>query len=470
MKRSLWLKLVGSFALVTLATAAVLIVSVRLITESRFARLVRDTDQARAEYLAPIFARWYAQQGGWRGVQELVDSLPPQMGMMGHGGGMMEMGNGMMPAGPRLVLAGPDGAVIADSAGDPLRRRAPLHGSAGTAVEVVSGGQVVGRLLVGSMMGPAFSAADRRFLGSVSTAVLLTSAAAVLLALLAGSLLFRHIVSPLRRLSRASERIAAGDLAVRVPENASDELGELAARFNAMAAALQDSRRRQRQLVADTAHELRTPVSLIQGTLEMMVEGIYPADRHRLEQLYEESRRLGRLVADMQDLSRADAGRMELSFTRVRIEEMLEEAVAPFRAVARGKGVDLQVGGAAPAEEVTADRDRLVRVLANLLANALRHTPDGGRIRVDMERSADRSRLVVCVQDSGPGIPAHEAERVFDRFYRTDGSRSRDSGGSGLGLAISREIVTAHGGRIWVDAACRAGARVCFSIPLERHG
>ena len=376
----------------------------------------------------------------------------------------------MVAAGPRLVLAGPDGEVIADSAGDPLRRGAPLHERLGGAAEVVSGGRVVGRLLVGSMIGPAFSAADRQFLGSVSAAVLLASAAAVLLALLAGSLLFGHIVSPLRRLSRASERVAAGDLAVRVPENASDELGELAVRFNAMAAALQDSRRRQRQLVADTAHELRTPVSLIQGTLEMMVDGVYPADRRRLEQLYEESRRLGRLVADMQDLSRADTGRMELSFTRVPVGGMLEEAVAPFRAVAQGRGVELQVGGAASGEEVSADRDRLVRVLANLLANALRHTPDGGRVEVGAERSADRSALVVCVQDSGPGIPAREAERVFDRFYRTDGSRSRDSGGSGLGLAISREIVAAHRGRIWVDASCRTGARVCFSVPLERHG
>lgn len=492
MRRSLWLKLVGSFALIVLVAAAALIVSIRQITESRYARMVRDSDMARAESLAPVFARWYEQHGGWRGVRELVGSQRPEMGMMGDRGNWGRMGWGMtgdgmmgwdmrgrdarddrdmmdmeeegMAMAPRVVLTSPDGEVVVDSAEVLSSGTVPFKDVSQAGAKVVSRGQLVGRLLVGSLVGPSFTAADRQFLGSVNAAVLLTSATAVLLSLLAGSLIFRHVVSPLRQMAQASERIAAGDLNVRVP-NRSDELGVLAGRFNTMAAALRESQRRQRQLVSDAAHELRTPVSLIQGTLEMMVEGIYPADRERLEQLYNESRRLGGLVADMQDLARSDAGRLELSVDRVHIAEIVEEAVTPFQTAVQGKGIRMQVVGAGLREEILGDRSRLVRVLVNLLANALHHTPGGGKIKISADRSPDLSNVVVSVQDSGPGIPAHEAARVFDRFYRTDGSRSRDSGGSGLGLAISREIVTAHSGRIWVDTSYKSGARVCFSIP-----
>jgi signal transduction histidine kinase len=197
----------------------------------------------------------------------------------------------------------------------------------------------------------------------------------------------------------------------------------------------------------------------------MMIDGIYPADRQRLEQLHGESKRLGRLVADMQDLSRADAGRLELSFSTVRIGEVLEEAAALFSVAARKNEVRMEVGGDAMEEAASIDKDRIVRVLANLFANALRHTRKGGRIGGNVGRQKGSEELIVYVEDTGPGIPISDAERVFDRFYRADESRNRDSGGSGLGLSISREIIRAHGGRIWVDTSYRGGARLCFTIP-----
>jgi signal transduction histidine kinase len=496
-KLSLWLKLTGSFAVTVLLTAAALNLSVRLITENRYRLLVRDSDRAQAEALSPQFAEWYERQNGWRDVARLVEALSPVGGMMddrrwmsmmgssrmrwgmrdewgmrdwdmGDDMGMMRMGESSASMFPRLILTDPQGTVLADSAGEAAGRKLERPVDAPTAVEVLSRTRVVGLLLVGSMIEPSLTQADRQFLGSVNTAMLAVTVAAVLISSVFGSLLFRHVVAPLRELSRASERIASGDLATRVKRGPQDEIGELAARFNAMTERLQDSRRREHQFIADAAHELRTPVTLLQGTLEMMIDGIYPPDRQRLEQLHGESQRLGRLVADMQDLSRADAGRLELSLSKVRIGEVLEEAAALFDTAARKNGIRLEVGGGV-AEEATLDKDRIVRVLANLLANALRHTPSNGRIALRVEKMTQSPELVVCVEDTGPGIPPSDAERVFDRFYRADESRSRDSGGSGLGLSISREIIGAHGGRIWVDTSYRGGARLCFSIPRHPH-
>ena len=497
MKLSLWLKLTGGFAIAVLLTAAALNLSVRLITENRYRLLVRDSDQAQAEILAPQFAEWYERQGGWSGVARLVDDLRPARGMMDDGRWMSMMGSSRMSWGmrddwgnqdwdmgndmgmmrmddssaalfPRLILTDPQGAVLADSAGEMTGRKLERPSDAPVAVEVVSRARVVGLLLVGSMIEPSLTQADRQFLGSVNAAMLAVTVAAVLVAILLGSLLFRHVVAPLRELSRASERIASGDLATRVERGPKDEIGDLAARFNAMTERLQDSRRREHQFIADAAHELRTPVALLQGTLEMMIDGIYPPDRQRLEQLHGESQRLGRLVADMQDLSRADAGGLELCLSRTKIGGVLEEAATLFDAAARKNGIRLEVGGV-PAEEVTLDKDRIVRVLANLLANAFRHTPPNGKIALRVDKVMESPELVVCVEDTGPGIPPSDAERVFDRFYRADESRSRDSGGSGLGLSISREIIGAHGGRIWVDTSYRGGARLCFSIPCRPH-
>lgn len=487
MRKSLWLKLTGSFAVTVLLTSLSLIVLVRQITEDRYRSMVLDSDRAQAEVLAPQFADWFVRNGGWDGVQRIVKETNAgasmmndrEWSMMGSSRMRWNMWNeGMneswgrgamdwqgMSVAPRIVLADVEGRIIADSQSAFLDGRIDFRNKNATYVTISTEGRMVGAILVGSMIEPTLNQADRKFLASVNTAMMVVALVAVILSIITGSLLFRHIVAPLQHLADASGRIAAGNLETRVNLTQTDEIGELAGRFNDMAAALLESRQREQRFIADAAHELRTPVALIQGTLEMMMEGIYPADIRHLEELHSEAQRLGRLVADMQDLSRADAGRMELSLALVQVGSLLDEAASLFRPIASKQSVLLLIEGSALLAVLSVDKDRMIRVLTNLFANALRHTAEGGKITVLANIRGDSSDVEICVQDEGEGIPPGDAQKVFDRFYRSDESRNRDSGGSGLGLSICREIVLAHKGRIWVDIEYRAGARLCLRIP-----
>lgn len=471
---SLWLKLTGSFALLILAVAVILSFSLQSITVNNFTRLVRNSDLARAQALAPDLGQGY-EQGGWPAVQEGILSLANlgkehQRSMMGWGmmrGRLLGVGSGQhgMPMAIRLVAATDDGLVMADSDGLLAGRRLPAA-TLGAGVPIVAEGTSVGLLFVGTMIEPLLTQADRQFLDSIQWAVIGVSLGAIAVSLLLGSFLVRQITAPLGRLANASRRVAQGDLSVRVAAASHDELGDISQQFNAMLAALQDSRDRQKQFIADAAHELRTPVALMQGTLEMMVDGIYPASHERLVLLHQETLRMGRLVADLQDLSLADSGRLSLSVQRESTTQILAMTLELFRADAQKQGVELRLVDEAVGTWIVGDRDRLIRVFSNLMANALKYAPRDSEIRLVSRWSAERPGWMVWVEDQGPGIAPEEAGKVFDRFYRIDSSRTRAAGGSGLGLPICREVVQAHGGSIVVDTDYRPGTRICCWLPV----
>jgi signal transduction histidine kinase len=270
---------------------------------------------------------------------------------------------------------------------------------------------------------------------------------------------------PLTHLSEASRRIAAGEQGVRVDVVREDEIGRLSQQFNSMIESVEAGRERQKQFAAEAAHELRTPVSLIQGTLEMMLEGVYPMSTERIAALHEEATRLADLVTDLRQLSASDKVGLTLEKTRLDLGEVVNGALALFedQIKAKGVGVHKEIESGI---WVLGDETRLQQVLQNLLHNALRYTPDGGTICVGCTVETATSEAIVSVRDTGPGIPEADREKVFERFYRVDGSRSRGSGGTGLGLAIAREIVSAHGGSIWVDSNYSDGTLVCFRIPV----
>jgi two-component system OmpR family sensor kinase/two-component system sensor histidine kinase BaeS len=287
---------------------------------------------------------------------------------------------------------------------------------------------------------------------------------AFLVALL-GSLAFRRFGSPVAEVMAAADAVAEGDLGVRVRENIPGELGRLARSFNRMTAELGRAEQQRRNLTADVAHELRTPLHIIQGNLEGILDGVYqPAPEHIAATL-EETRLLARLVDDLQTLSLAEAGQLPLHRVRLSAADLLSDVMTSFSSQAAEEEIDLrvEVAGTENELELYADPDRLDQVLSNLVANALRYTPAGGRILLSAQPVPGGVRL--AVQDSGAGIPAEDLPYIFDRFWRGDRARGRGAGaGSGLGLAIARQLVQAHGGKISTES--QPGQGTLFTIDL----
>lgn len=282
----------------------------------------------------------------------------------------------------------------------------------------------------------------------------------------ASLLVSRRVVRPVQELTGASGRIAAGNFEERVQETSKDEIGQLARSFNRMAARLQQAENLRRQLIGDVAHELRTPLTTIKGSVEAMIDGKLPAGPETFRLIYSEAERLNRLVDDLQELSRVEAGAYELQPRKTALPALVRAAQARFANQFHEKSVRLQVDLPEGLPEACVDGDRILQVLANLLANSLRYTPAGGQVTMRMASVGDL--IQVTVADTGAGIPAEHLEHVFTRFYRVDKSRSRQAGGSGIGLTIARHLVEAHGGRIWVESRGRGqGSAFHFTVPAS---
>jgi signal transduction histidine kinase len=285
-----------------------------------------------------------------------------------------------------------------------------------------------------------------------------TSVMAIALALLTSQVLAHGMTLPLREMTASAKGIARGDYRVRIRATARDEVGELATAFNQMAADLGAADQQRRDLIANVSHELRTPITALQAVLENVVDGVTPADPSTMVTALAQTQRLGRLVEELLDLSRLDAGVLTLRRERLELAPLLAEMVAEAEVAGRGTRFEVKVE---PADAVVhADRGRLHQVVANLLDNASRHGPRGGLVRVQATAEADHT--VIEVIDEGPGIAPADQYRVFERFTR--GERSGD-GGTGLGLAIAQWVVDLHGGTIAVVDPGRRGCRIRVTLP-----
>ena len=287
-----------------------------------------------------------------------------------------------------------------------------------------------------------------------------TSLAAIVVALVTSQILAHGITSPLREMTTAARAMARGDYTRRIRATSRDEVGQLAEAFNQMAADLAAADRQRRELIGNVSHELRTPITAVQATLENVVDGV--ADPDTLKVALAQTERLSRLIVELLDLSRLEAGALPLDRAELPLRELLEDVVAGARVAAAAAGSDVRFRVMAPTDaNVWADRERLYQVLSNLVDNAGRHSPPGGWIVVSGR--ADAQGCVVDVADDGPGIPRAERHRVFERFNR--GERAAD-GGTGLGLAIARWVVDLHGGTIAV-VDTRVGCRIRVSLPAS---
>ena len=381
--------------------------------------------------------------------------------------------------GRRFVVTEPGGRIVGDShPGDD--DHAPKAGRSSRALPIVVNEHQVGFLMLApaesSRNGPPTVAlgaeqirepAASRLASAVKKSLWWTGLVSAGGGILLVSLMSRRILAPVQALSLAARRLGQGDLSQRVPASGPSEIEHLGHTFNAMAENLQTAEQQRRNLVADVAHELRTPLSNIQGYLEAVNDGMLAADQTTINTLRQQTAHLVTLVEDLRLLAMAEAGALHLNYRMESIGELLADTIEAFRPQAEAGTVQLYLEVAPDLPPVSLDRTRIVQVVGNLLQNAIFHTPPGGTVTVTAgESGADEAGVEVTVADTGPGINPQDLPLVFERFYRVDPSRARTTGGAGLGLTIARQLVETHGGTIRVDSQFGEGARFSFTLPL----
>jgi len=449
-------KLTLAFLIVSLAGNAFVALLASRITAVAFGNFIDSQNQT---LIADQLADYYEVNNGWDGARL------PNPRFIGERGTTFGSGQGQGPNRFPITVVDADGVVVVPGNGRRPGDRIPENVlQAGFPIEVE--GETVGYLIEWSNLErQQFRDAFNR---RVNQTILLAALGAVGLSLLLGGVLSRSLTRPLQELTNATEKMGEGELGQQVPVRTKDELGKLAISFNQMSYQLAQAQSLRRQMTADIAHDLRTPLSLILGHAEALRDGVLPPDQQTFDIMYDEARRLNRLVEDLRLLSLAEAGELALSMQLVSADSLMRRAHTAHLNQAKDKQITLDLTLPLDLPEVEVDPDRIAQVLDNLVSNAIRYTPENGRVHLSVQSNAQTIQLIV--QDSGPGLTEEELAHVFDRFYRGDKARARQvDGGTGLGLAIAKSLVLAHNGRIWAESKPSAGATFIVELPVTTH-
>ncbi|HNN12822.1 MAG TPA: ATP-binding protein [Anaerolineales bacterium] len=431
-------KLILAFLMISVFSTGIIVLFTRAATNREFDRFLSNRYQTE---LIEQLSRYYRENQTWQGVES----------QFSHGHEDRPLYFSIADMNGNVIIAG-DGKQV----GQPCSTE---ELETGFPIEV--DGTPAGVLLLPAM--PDRNPIDYEFLRRLNGSIFFSAAATVLLALFLGILLSRNIAHPIRELTRATHAMADGNLGQQVPVRSKDEIGELAQSFNKMSADLARSFNLRKQMTADIAHELRTPLTLILGHAEGVHDGVLEPSRENFEIIREEAERLEHLVSDLRILSLADAGELSVEFQTVDINEIVGDIHSRYQALFLQKRIALNFEPAPVILQANLDPGRFAQVLNNILDNALRYTPEGGR--VELKTQLTENQIQLSVIDSGEGVTSEEAQHLFDRFYRVDESRARDDGGSGLGLAIAKSIIEMHKGRIWAESEKGKGLKVVIELP-----
>ena len=443
----LWFRLGLTFAVIIFVT----VVAVYFFVSERIATEMEDYAAISAQYrslqIRSQLYFHYLDKGSWEDVQPVVEALGV--------------------SGTRIILVAVNGTVVGDSKGELLGANYTDSSNDPLEMSLVRGGvkEVLGHAYITS--DPATEPYVTPFLklsSSINRSLLLGGSLAIGIALLLTFVLSRRMTSPIEVLAKAARRLGQGDLSQRVRLQGESEVTALAEAFNSMAADLEYAEQLRRNMVADVAHELRTPLSNIQGYLEAIRDGVVEPDAAAIRSLSEETYLLSRLVNELQELSLAEAGELKLVYQAEDITNLVKQAVTPWQPQLTAGEISLSLELPDNLPLVTIDWQRVNEVLHNLLKNAVAHTPKGGAINV--AAGAKGKWVEVSVSDTGEGIPAEDLPHIFERFYRVDKSRARATGGSGLGLTIAKRLIEAHGGTIAVQSKLGEGSRFSFTLPV----
>lgn len=453
--RSLTVKLSLAFLAVSLTGAIMVAVFAQQAAVSAFDSFVLE--QAQSDFVAQAEA-FYQMNQSWAGVAE-VFHRPDQSPQSPPAGTAQQAA---LP--PNLfVLVDRSGRVILPGGRFRLGDRVPpaeLANGIGIAID----GELVGTVITIKPR-PELDPNEQRYVERTNRAVLLAAIGGTAIAVVLGILLARTLTKPMRELTAAIRDMAKGRLQQQVPVRTQDELGELATAFNEMSAELARSDGLRRQMTADIAHDLRTPLTVITGYLESLRDGVLEPTPERIDTIHNEAQHLFHLIQDLRTLSLADAGELPLQRQAILPSDLLQRVAAAYTHQAERQKVALRLTSEDDLPEINIDQERLVQVLGNLISNALRYTSEGGRITLGASRKADA--ILLTVADTGEGIPAGILPKVFDRFYRGETSRQRQDGETGLGLAIAKSIVELHGGSITVNSEVGKGTTFTIALPAE---
>ncbi|MBI3661275.1 HAMP domain-containing protein [Candidatus Acetothermia bacterium] len=459
------LKLVGLCLVVIIATNFVLDYLTDRAIDQAFLQFIKDYALTGVEGATGRLANYYQENHGWKGVQKVFELMAAALELQ------TKQRDPKHPGKFFILLVNLDGQVIGSTNPDALNlplAQGPDVKEIPIEIEIAGRKQSIGYIAVGtpSEIPKAGELGDvaQKFANAENQAVWVAAIVSALIAILLSLALARQMSRPLRQLTLAARRFADGNLSERVQLKSHDEIGQLGEAFNEMAKSLEKSEQSRRQMIADIAHELRTPLATIQGNLEALLDGVYPMGPERIEAIHAKSLLLGRLVNDLQELSLAEAGELSLEKRPTELSQVLSRLKDQIQPQFDEKGIQLALHTSSPLM-VQIDRERIEQVLLNLLSNALRYTDSGGQVSLSAQVQGEE--LCVSVADTGKGISSEDLPHVFERFYRGDKSRSRSSGGAGLGLAISKRLVELHGGKIWVQSASGRGTQFTFSLPLQ---
>jgi signal transduction histidine kinase len=458
--RSITSKLILSFLGIAIVILLIVTLSARWNTRAEFIKFVSDRQKSE---IAKELTNYYVNNDAWEGADIVFirsdgafnEPVPQGQGYDPPPGSL-----------PPFVLVDKNGVVIVSNGeykvGDQIAEAELALGES-----LTENGQVIG-YLVPIRVPFEGNPREQEFIQRTNITFLYSAVGAAAIAFVLGIVLSRTLTRPIRELTQATHAVSEGDLTQQVTVRSNDELGELAKAFNKMSAELSRSVNARKQMTADIAHELRTPLSLILGHAEAVHDGVLPPTKENFEVIREEAVRLEHLVNDLRMLSLADAGELTINPQPIEPERLVHEVASLYQFETQKKNISLELDAASPLPAIEVDPGRMTQVLTNILDNALRHTPEGGRIILSAKEVEDHVEL--AIQDSGHGLPREDLERIFERFYRTDSSRQRDGdlpGGSGLGLAIAKSIVQAHGGQISAQGEAGSGLRVTIALPIK---
>jgi signal transduction histidine kinase len=441
----LWFRLSVTFAVIIVVTVG----SIYFFVSQRIAVEVENYEQKSTEYRDEqirdsLYAHYYRQRS-WEGVQSVVEGASHV-------------------SGTHIILVAANGTVMADSQGKLLGMN--YTDSSGDSIDLYFITRLVGQVYITTDPGAEPYVAFRRLSSSVNSSLLLGGSVAIIIAFVLTFVLSRRITSPIGVLANAARRLGRGDLSQRVRFRGKGEVGVLAQAFNSMAADLEHAEQLRRNLIADVAHELRTPLSNIRGYLEAIHDRVVEPNAATIRSLNEEAALLSRLVDELQELSLAEAGELKLVYQAEDIAKLVKQSVTSWQPKVAAKEISLSLDLPDNLPLVNIDRRRVNQVLRNLLENAVAYTGKGGTINVAVAKQGDW--VEISVSDTGEGIPAEDLHNIFERFYRVDRSRARATGGSGLGLTIARRLVEAHGGKITVQSELGKGSRFSFTLPIAK--
>jgi len=470
MFRSIRWKLSFAFLLIVCVSVGLTAFLIGLGTRYEFQQYVTNCDVMYTNSLTNFLSDFYKVNNGWNNVESLLDQ--------------------QVAPGERLVLTDHNGMVLADTGREWQGRMANDVGLY-QFISISNSGKVIGRLYplgcdcsgIASVISRScsgtmiYSSAEQSYVDRVSNYLWMVGLITAAMALFLGLILTRQITNPVRALKKGAQQLSAGDLDYQVKVDSADELGDLAKSFNNMADSLNKMELSRRHLTADIAHELRTPLTVIEGTVDGMMDGVFKPDSEHLGWIKEQTGLLTRLIEDLRDLSQAEAGQLKLDFVPTDIVELIERKISQIKIRAQEKGITLELKEFDGIGEVEIDPLRIEQVINNLLINALRHTPEGGRIIVSImpykpedNSDMDKKAILISVADTGEGIPPEHLDSVFERFYRIESSRTKEKGETGLGLAIVKQMVEYHGGKVWVESKQGKGTTFFIVLPLTKDG